>query len=328
MEKNKWHPTGSWPRFSPFFPPSPQFTTSLRIWTTFSPQPPTRFPSRTHSAQPPNLCLGPLTLQRRASDGQIFQQTFSFRLLKNWAFFRIPPRTLLWAQVPFSEDFEPSTFHVKNWNFAHECDGHTTQHQRTWKLILMALVTLLKISSWILPSSYPSPVLFQTLTERKKPLPRFLFIFATFRLLLYNLIVRVSSNHAFPCNIPSQEVRSAGVSMNSTDRNNDSKLREFVDLSRHLHSPTRRVKFWPIKIFSRWQLGLVHIFENRTGRRPGVKDKQEKKKFATHDFRKLKIEQEIGMGNKSSQSRIYKFHRWSCTNVTTCAFRKLEARDS
>ena len=143
----------------------------------------------------PNLCLGLLIFQRRASDGQIFQQAFFFRLLKkSWVFFRIPPRTLLWAQVPFSEDFEPSIFHVKNWSFAHQCDGHTSKHHCTWKLVLMALVTLFKISSWLLPGSCPAPVLPNL---KKKLLPKFLFIIATFSLIIHNLIVQMSFNHAF-----------------------------------------------------------------------------------------------------------------------------------
>ena len=44
-----------------------------------------------------------------------------------------------------------------------------------------------------------------------------------------------------------------------------------------------------MNIFSRWQLGLAHNLKNGTGRRPGVKDKQETKNFTTHNVRKWKI---------------------------------------
>ena len=164
--KHKWHPTGSCSRFSPFFPPSPQFTTSIRTSTTFSPQPPHKISFSDPQWATPNLCLGPLTLQRRASDGQIFQQAFFHptpekKLERSSAFLL---EHCSGPNCPFSEDFEPSTFHVKNWNFAHQLDGHTTKHHCTWKLVLMALETLFKISSWLLPGSCPWLVLFQTLT--------------------------------------------------------------------------------------------------------------------------------------------------------------------
>ena len=123
------------------------------------------------------------------------------------------------------------------------------------------------------------------------------------------------------------------VSKNSSNRNNDSKLWKFVDLSRHMHSPTRRVKFWPIKIFSRWQPGLVHILRIGREEDPGVKDKQETKKFATHNIRKWKNEirdrngkQIVPIRKKYQFHRWY--HRWPSRTSPTCAFRKLEARDS
>ena len=74
-------------------------------------------------------------------------------------------------------------------------------------------------------------------------LPRLWLIF-TISGLLINLIFRMFSNQ---CNFPSQEIalraklKMKKVSMNSTKSNKDLKLREFVDLSRHLHSPTKKL---------------------------------------------------------------------------------------
>ena len=201
---------------------------------------------------------------------------------------------------PFSEDFEPSTFHVKNWSFAHQCDGHTSKHHCTWKLVLMALVTLFGISSWLLPGSCPAPVVPNL--KKKKLCRSFCSSSPT--------LVCSSTIWLFKCPLTMLfhvalcvKLRMMNVSKNSSNRNNDSILWEFVNLSRHMHSPTWKMKFWPINIFSKWQPGLVHIFENRTGRRPGVKDKQETKKIRHTQHSKMKkMEWEIGMGSKSSQS--------------------------
>ena len=92
----------------------------------------------------PNLCLRLLILiSRRVSDGQIYQQTFFFRLRKktecSYAFLL---EHCSGPNCPFSEVCEPSIFLVKNGNVAHQCDGHTTKHHCTRKLGITALVTL------------------------------------------------------------------------------------------------------------------------------------------------------------------------------------------
>ena len=80
-------------------------------------------------------------------------------------------------------------------------------------------------------------------------------------------------------------------------------------------------------------LAWCTIFENRTGRRPWLKDKQETKKFATHNIRKWKNDirdrngkQIVPIRKKYQFHRWY--HRWPSRTSPTCALRKLEARDS
>ena len=139
---------------------------------------------------------------------------------------------------------QPSNFHVKNCNVAHHCDGHTTQHQCTWKRILVALVTLLK--NILVASARFLPITCSSSTQTKT-LPRFFIHLRSLRLLVYNLIARMSSNHGFTFFLYPKSAR-AKLKMKKrlqelNEENNDSKLREFVDLSRHMHSPTRKMKF-------------------------------------------------------------------------------------
>ena len=229
---------------------------------------------------------------------------FSSDSWKNWVFFRIPPRTLLWAQVPFSEDFEPSIFHVKNWSFAHQLDGHTTKHHCTWKLVLMALVTLFKISSWLLPGSCPAPVL----PNQKKLCLSFCSSSQPLAWSSTIWLLKCPLTMLFHDNFPSQELPSAWYwEWWTFPRTHliEITIRNFENLSIYPDICIRQHEEWNFdrsKSSRDDNLAWCTIFENRTGRRPWVKDKQETKNSPHTTFENEKMILEIGMGSKSSQS--------------------------
>ena len=144
----------------------------------------------------PNLCLGLLIFQRRASDGQIFQQAFFFRLLKkklsvlphSSSNIALGPSALfrrLWALNLSREKLE---FCTSVWRPHKQTPLHLeTGSHGTCDAFQNIFVT----SARFLPSTCSSKPF------KKKLLPKFLFIIATFSLIIHNLIVQMSSNHAF-----------------------------------------------------------------------------------------------------------------------------------
>ena len=114
--------------------------------------------------KPPNLCLGPLTLQRRVSDGQIFQQAFFFRLLKKLSVLPHSSSNIaLGPSALFQKTLSPQPFTWKT-EILHMSVTATQPNTNalgnwfSWHLWRSS-----KISSWHLPSSCPWPFSSKTL---------------------------------------------------------------------------------------------------------------------------------------------------------------------
>ena len=164
-----------------------------------------------------------------------------------------------------------------------------------------ALQNIFVTSAWFLPSTCSSKPL-------KKTLPKFLFIIATFSLIIHNLIVEMSSNHAFHDNSPSQELPSAwNWEWWTFPRTHliDITIRNFENLSIYPDICIRQHEEWNFdRSKSSRDDNLAWCTIWRIGREedPDWKINKKRKNSPHTTFENEKMILEIGMGSKSSQS--------------------------